>query len=183
MMEKYESDIDPNIFRQNALFLENLRYKPIPEIDEHESITPRTNKGHLDEESRDTFFKKVIKKIQDLKTQNEEKDFFMQVQGGFKNKGDLDVFLENEQNLLESLTTNKVYIKKYQYKESETSKVLRFCINTNHENLGEELRNYNLQLQENIENALEQNLEKKSNISNISGATKYEPFRNKYINC
>lgn len=53
-MEKYESDIDPNVFRQNIKYLEELKYEPL-EIDRHESITPKTNKGHLNTESKKAF--------------------------------------------------------------------------------------------------------------------------------
>ena len=63
MMSK---EIDPNILRQNIKYLEKLEYTPLVEFDEHESITPTTNKGHLTQESKKFFFKEAIEKLQDL---------------------------------------------------------------------------------------------------------------------
>ena len=59
-------EIDPNILRQNIKYLREFEYYPIKEFDEHESITPTTNKGHLTQGSKEHFFKKVKEKLQFL---------------------------------------------------------------------------------------------------------------------
>ena len=181
-MNKTVLDIDPNIWRQNIRYLEEAQYETIPEIDEHESITPTTNKGHLSLESKKSFFGEVISKLDVLREQNKKnEDFFTQVKGNFQNKEDLGKFLNSQEEALTGLSLDKVLVKKYQYKTSDTSKVLRFGINIQHKELLEELNIYNNQLTAKVNNALQSKLEKQSDISNISGATKYAPFREKYI--
>lgn len=181
-MNKTVLDIDPNIWRQNIRYLEEAQYETIPEIDEHESITPTTNKGHLSLESKKSFFGEVISKLDVLREQNEKtEDFFTQVKGNFQNKEDLGKFLNSQEEALTNLSADNIFVKKYQYKTSETSKVLRFGINIQHKELLKELDIYNNQLTKKVTNALQSKLEKQSDISNISGATKYAPFREKYI--
>lgn len=136
-MEKYESDINPNIFRKNIKYLEELKYEPL-EMDKKESITPKTNKGHLNPEGKKSFFEKVQEGLSKLLKNNEDEEFYKTVQGDFKNQVDLGIFLEQEQKSLEAFTTDKLYIKKYQYNESATSKVLRFGINA----FNKELKQY-----------------------------------------
>lgn len=73
------------------------------------------------------------------------------------------------------------YVDEYQYKTSKTSQVLHFGINTYRKELKDELVKYNLGLQIILQKALDDKIETKSNISNISGSTKYKPFCEKYI--
>ena len=142
-MNKTEFEIDPNIWRQNIKFLEELKYIPIEDIDEHESITPTTNKGHLTQESKVFFFKSVFEKLQELKESNREKDFYTQVQGNFENQDHLGRFIDNQEQTLKHFDSDKIFIKKYQYKDSDTSKVLRFGINLQYKDLKIELEEHN----------------------------------------
>ena len=178
MMSK---EIDPNILRQNIKFIRELEYYPVKEFDEHESITPTTNKGHLTEESKKYFLEDVSRKLQKLKEQNEETDFFQKVKGNFKNQENLGEFLLTQEKTLEDFASNRIFIKKYQYKESKTSEVLRFGINIGYDSLIDELTLYNKQLTKTVSDAVQNKLEKQSDVSNISATTKYEPFRDKYI--
>ena len=128
-------EIDPNIWRQNIKFLEKLEYIPIKDIDEHESITPTTNKGHLTLDSKKMFFQQVSKELEDLKTNNSEEKFYEIFKGQFKDQEDLGKFLEYQEKTLRNFNSEGIFIKKYQYKNSETSKVLRFGINSLDKNL------------------------------------------------
>ena len=140
MMSK---EIDPNILRQNIKYLEKLEYKPVVEFDEHESITPTTNKGHLTQESKKYFFEDVSKKLQEFKEQNKEADFFQKVEGNFENQEQVDHFLTRQELTLNSFVSDKTFIKKYQYKDSKTSEVLRFGIDLQYKNLKIELEKHN----------------------------------------
>lgn len=126
-----QKEIDPNILRQNIKYLEKLEYKPVVEFDEHESITPTTNKGHLTSDSKKYFFEDVSKKLQELKEQNEKVEkFYTEVQGNFQDQEDLSKFLTLQEEELNKLISDTIFVKKYQYKESKTSKVLRIGINS-----------------------------------------------------
>lgn len=73
------------------------------------------------------------------------------------------------------LQDNSIFIKKYQYKESPTSGVVRFGINLKHKELINQLNEYN----QNLNTTLELNpSDAKSNISN---ETNYKAFSEKYI--
>lgn len=172
MMSK---EIDPNILRQNIKYLEKLEYTPVVEFDEHESITPTTNKGHLTQESKKFFFKEAIEKLQDLIKSNEEAEFYQRVKGDFENQGNLVNFLQNQGKILEFFVSDRIFIKKYQYKDSKTSEVLRFGINLKDKEVFQELIYYN----KDLEKLLDKNPEDAK--SNISGATKYKAFCSKYI--
>ena len=104
-------EIDPNVWRQNIKFLEKLEYNPIKDIDEHESITPTTNKGHLTLDSRKMFFQKVSKELESLKTKNNEENFYEVFKGQFGNKKDLDNFLEYQEKTLKNFTSDEIFIK------------------------------------------------------------------------
>ena len=178
MMSK---EIDPNILRQNIKYLRELEYSLVTDFDEHESITPTTNKGHLTQESKKYFFEEVSKRLQELKEQNEETDFFQKVKGNFQNQEQVDHFLTHQELALKSFVSDKTFVKKYQYKDSKTSEVLRFGINTKYKELLTELALYNKQLVETVNDAIQNKLENKSDISNISNESKYKPFCQKYI--
>jgi hypothetical protein len=173
-MNKEEPDIDPNIFRQNAIFLENQEnYKKYYKIDNNESITPTTDMGYLTPESKKTFFQQVSKKLEQLKNESNNPDFYKNVKGNFQNKNSFDDFLRYQEETVDTFLSDKVFIKKYQYKDNTTSKVLRFGIDTKHKDLKEELDNYNYWLQE--------ELKKSDAISNISNETNYKKFSPKCI--
>ena len=134
-----QKEIDPNILKQNIKYLEKLEYKPIVEFDEHESITPTTNKGHLTSDSKKYFFEDVSKKLQELKERNKEVDFFQKVEGNFKNQGQVENFLIHQEMSLNSFISDNTLIKKYQYKDSKISEVLRFGINSYNKDLIQEI--------------------------------------------
>ena len=136
-------EIDPNILRQIIKYLRELEYYPIKEFDEHASITPTTNKGHLTLDSKKYFFEDVSKKLQELKEQNKDVDFFQKVEGNFKDQESLGGFLNFQEEVLQNLSSDKVFIKKYQYKDSKTSEVLRFGIDLQYKNLKIELEEHN----------------------------------------
>lgn len=111
------------------------------EIDNNESITPTTDKGYLD-------FNLVSKKLEQLKlTESEESIKYFQ-----------------------SLEKQGMFVKKYQYKDSEISDVIRFGINTKKEGLVEDLLIYNKNIRDNLSGNF---LEK---MSNISGESNYGKF-------
>ena len=137
MMSK---EIDPNILRQNIKYLRELEYYPVKEFDEHESITPTTNKGHLTQGSKEHFFKKVKEKLQGLKEQNETvENFYTKVQGDFENQEQVEKFLIHQEFALNSFVSDNILIKKYQYKDSKISEVLRFGINSYNKDLIQEI--------------------------------------------
>lgn len=142
-MIKTESDIDPNVLRQNIKFIRELEYSSVKDFDEHESITPTTNKGHLTKESKKYFFEDVSKKLQELKEQNEKAEFYTQVQGDWKDQETLSNFLNFQEEVLQNLISDKIFIKKYQYKDSKKSEVLRFGIDLQYKNLKIDLYEHN----------------------------------------
>lgn len=163
-------------------------------VDNNESITPTTDKGHLD---IDSVYKK-LEKLQELEkqkavqiTDSKEEAKQIHIHEGeeeelvsttmpmmLSKKAELIIpspeiqFLENVFNFTKDET---LFIKKYQYKNSETSQVLRFGINYKSKLTQEELDNYNQKLK----TLLEQNPSDAQ--SNISNETKYKNFSEKYI--
>ena len=171
-------EIDPNIWRQNIKFLDKLEYKPIKDIDEHESITPTTNRGYLTQESKGFFSKSVFEKLQELKKSNQETEFYKNIKGDFKNQEDFGNFLEYQKKTLDTILSDKVFIKKYQYKDSETSKVLRFGIDLQYKDLKIELEEHN-----NNQKTLSEHTKDSKNFVKVAENTALAPQEIAAIGC
>jgi hypothetical protein len=116
-------------------FLEHQEQQYSVESDAHESITPTTNKGYLTPESRDGFFQAVIAKLDKLKEANQEHNFYKTIEGNFQSQEQVGDFLARREQAISKLVANETFIKKYQYKTSESSQVLRFGITSHDESL------------------------------------------------
>ena len=149
MMSK---EIDYNVLRENNIFLEDQElYMATAEIDNNESITPTTNKGHVD-------FNLLHKKLMEVETSKEEGDL-----------NDTSIFVKN---ILKFSQDDSVFIKKYQYEDDSTSKVLRFGINHNNSALKEFVINkYNQTIQNTIKIS--------DTISDLSKKSKHDQFLEK----
>lgn len=144
-MLKSAFDIDPRIWKGNAEFLkdsknyvktEGLHYNwqqvGIKEqlVDNNESITPTTDKGYLD---KDTFFQEVFTKLEALEEKNQNPDYYKGVphdlRSQIQSQDNLGEFLRIQKKAIKPLSDEVIFIKKYQYDNSNTSEVLRFGIN------------------------------------------------------
>ena len=158
-MEKKESDIDPRIWKGNDEFLkdsknyiktEGLHYNwqqvGIKEqlVDNNESITPTTDKGYLD---KDTFFQEVFTKLEALEEKNQNPDYYKGVphdlRSQIQSQDNLGEFLRIQKKAIKPLSDEVIFIKKYQYDNSNTSEVLRFGINLQYKDLGTKISDYN----------------------------------------
>jgi len=157
-MEKKESDIDPRIWKGNAEFLKDT-------------------KNYV--KTEDKYYWQEAGKTKQLIDNNES--ITPTTDKGYLDFGLVIEQLKNLQkeaeiiNVEEFAKSNAIFIKKYQYKDSNTSDVVRFGINLKNKDLFTELDNYNTNLNKDL--ALNPNDAK----SNISNETKYKDFSNKYI--
>jgi len=142
---------------------EDQLLKHATELGEKRSITPDTHKSRTLVENAEELEK--FASIKDLNVIPKK----------------ISSSLEEESVMLQKEPDNLFYVDEYQYKDSKTSHVIRFGIDKYNEELKKELSIHNDKLKENLRKALEGKFETKSDISNISGVTKYKPFCEKYI--
>lgn len=139
---------------------EDQLLKHATELKEKRSITPDTHKSRTLVKNIEELAKfGLIKELKIVEKQVAKENLMLQKEN----------------------TDNQFYVDEYQYKDSKTSHVVRFGIDKYNEELKKELSIHNDKLKENLKKALEEKIETKSDISNISGVTKYKPFCEKYI--
>ena len=157
----YNNDYYISKFRGRTT--EDQLLKHVVELKEKRSVTPSTHKSRT-----------LVEDVKELEKFASIKDLNVITK-------QVSSSLEEELVMLQKEPENLFYVDEYQYKDSKTSHVFRFGINRYREEFKKELTIHNEKLKENLKKALDDKIETKSDISNISGVTKYKPFCEKYI--